>query len=525
MREKARVSGARRAIAVVLDGAPAPAWQERALSGLLESPELDVVEIRLAGPRRRGIARRLHAAAERRLLHLGADALSPAPVDRSELDRGAGPRPATLVVWLSERPMPGDEDREVLYVRHGGVHEPAEDAFARAVLSGAACVESEVLLRRTGGSVVVERTVSEVRQFSAILSCDLALWKLAALIRRAAERVPGLDLPAPESQPAAPAPSTAALLVHAALTWMRVLAVRLLFRRPWSIRVRQRGPQLTQGWSSDTDLVRWMPGHLYADPFLFEHAGGHHLFCEEVPLGAKRAVISHTELRPEGGPADPPRTVLAQPYHLSYPFLFTHGDEVFMIPETSAVSRVELYRAVDFPKTWRREAIMLDDVEAADATLLAHGDRLWLFVGIAAPHASSLDELHLFWADTPAGRWHPHPSNPVVSDVRGARPAGAILRFGSRLVRPGQDGSRRYGWAISFREIDVLSSTEYAEHEIARLEPADVGGARATHSYSSDGRFEAIDMRRRELRGSLRLARLTSDLAQSARRAKRRSAR
>jgi hypothetical protein len=46
----------------------------------------------------------------------------------------------------------------------------------------------------------------------------------------------------------------------------------------------------------------------------------------------------------------------------------------------------------------------------------------------------------------------------------------------------------------------VLSETAYAEHELARIEPAEVGGARATHTYTADSRFEAIDLRRRELR-------------------------
>jgi hypothetical protein len=501
-----------RLIAVVLDGPPTPAWQECALSSLVDSPALDVVEMRLTGRLRRGVARRLHAAVERRLFYFGSDALAPVLLDRSEIGERARSNPATLVVWLSERPLPEDEPSDVLYLRHGRLVEPAEDVFRRAVLDGASCVETEVLLQTSTGTVVVDRTVSGVRSFSATLSRDLALWKLAAVVPRAAERVPGLDLPAPPSGAAPRVPSTAALIANAASTWTRVLTTRLLFRRPWSVRVRERGPEPTEGWSREDDLVRWTRGNLYADPFLFEHEGRHHLFCEEVPFGARRAVISHTELRLDGIAADPPTPVLAQPYHLSYPFVFAYEGEVFLIPETSSVGRVELYRAVDFPYAWQCEAILLDDVDAADATVLAHGDRLWLFAGIAAPDASSLDELYLFWAGAPRGPWHPHPRNPVVSDVRCARPGGAIQRWGSRLVRPGQDGSRRYGGAISFREIDVLSTSDYAEHEIARLEPADLGDARATHTYTADGRFEAVDLRRRELRVKLRLAALASDL-------------
>jgi hypothetical protein len=537
-----------RRITVVLDGDSTPAWQARALSLLTESPVLDIVEVRTVGPPHRGLASRLHAAAERHLFSLGAHALAPVTVNRLTIEQpvvtepameqpvASGPAmeqpvvsgrarqqpvvsgpameqpvvsgrarqqpvasgPARLIVWLAERPAPEDEC-DVLYLRHGGLAEPAEDAFTRAVMDGVPCVQTEVLLQRADCTVVVERTLSGVRPFSATLSYNLALWKAAAMIRRAAERAPGWNLPAPSSRPSAPAPSTAALIAHSASTWPRALATRVLFRRPWSVRVRRRGTEPTVGWSGDEGLVRWRSGHVYADPFLFEREGRHHLFCEEIPLGAERAVISHTELDLDEI-ADPPTPILQQSYHLSYPFVFTHENSVFMVPETRAVRRVELYRAVEFPYEWRLETVLLDDVNASDATLLFHGDRLWMFTALAAPGASVLDELHLFWAHELQGPWHPHPHNPVVSDVRCARPAGAVLEWDARLVRPGQDGSFRYGGAISFRQIDVLSPSDYAEHEIARLGPGDLGDARATHTYTAGKRFEAVDLRKRELR-------------------------
>src|SRR6202034_2016460 len=171
---------------------------------------------------------------------------------------------------------------------------------------------------------------------------------------------------------------------------------RLLFRRLWQIRVREREPQPTRGWTRTRPLVRWKPGHLYADPFLFEQDGRHHLFCEELLPGATRAVISHTELRLDGSVADPPTPVLEAGYHLSYPFVFEHEGQVYLIPETSSQGRVELYRATDFPSSWTRERVLLDGLAACDATLLRDGGRLWLFVGVAMPDATMLDELHLF---------------------------------------------------------------------------------------------------------------------------------
>jgi hypothetical protein len=488
---------AKRPIVVVLDGPPTPAWQAQALRTIEASPSTEVVEVRLVGAVRRSRTRRVRDALERHLfLIIAADALS--PVDLKPSSRQAA---ASLVVWLSERPPPDEEARELLWIRHGGVDGAAEDAFARALVGRAATVASTILLRRGGRTFVAAETISPVRPFSELLSRTLALWKLAAAVPRVVERLPELTLSdgATDGGPAS-IPSGVALLLRAGAAGLRAMMVRLLYRRPWSIRVRERGTAPVNAWGGDDGLVRWGDARIYADPFLFEHDGRHHLFCEEVPHDGPRGVISHTELRLDGATADPPKRVLEAPYHLSYPFVFVHQNDVFMIPETSAARRVELYRAVAFPHEWEREAVLLEDINAADATFLVHGDRLWLFAAVAAANASSLDELHLFWSEAIRGPWHPHPCNPVVSDVRCARPAGPIQRWDGQLVRPCQDGSRRYGWAISFREIDALSVTAYAEHEVARLEPGDVLGARATHAYSADSRFEAIDLRRRRLR-------------------------
>lgn len=496
------MNAARRRIAVVLDGPPAPAWQRRALENLAESPVLELAEVVLLGAQRRRVLWRERDAIERHLLKLGEDAMELGPVAATtDTARGPAGPGGELVVWLSERPPPAGEPREVLALCHGGFSEPADAAFSRAVLQRRSSLQSDLLLIRGADAVVVERTVSEVRAFSVTLSRDMALWKLAPAIRRAAERAPGLSLPAQLPAPAPAGPSGAALLARASATWARVLTARLLFRRPWQVRVRVRAGELRVpvGWKGGSELVRWRPGHLYADPFLFEHEGRHHLFCEEVVGPGEPGIISHTELRPDGASADPPAPVLQASHHLSYPFVFAHEGELFMVPESRAAGRVELYRAEDFPRGWRREAILLEDLDAVDSTIVAEAGRLWLFAGVAAPGASSLDELHLFSAPAPRGPWVAHPRNPIVSDVRGARPAGAIQRWGGRLVRPAQDCSRRYGGAVSFREIDVLSTSDYAEHEIARIDPGDAG-ARATHTYAADGRFEAIDVRRRELR-------------------------
>lgn len=540
---------ARRRVAVVLDGPPSPRWQQRALERLEARAELEVGEVRLLAPARRSGLRERHAALERRLFAAGPDASAPVLV--AARGEAAGSEPE-LVVWLAEQAPGEGGGAPVLCLRHDGRPEGAEQAFRRAVLRGHPSVRTAAVLCARGGERVIDTTVSGARPYSVTVSRDKALWKLAELIPRAAARAVeqpvaaaaagGVEqsvLPAAAAggveqpvlagdaagavgEPAGgadggAAPSTAELLVRSPWRWLRIVAGRALFDRPWQVRIREAQPDPVSGWSAGRGTpVAWRARHLYADPFLFEHEGRHHLFCEEIAAGSHTGVISHVELG-AGGRCGPPEPVLAEPHHLSYPFVFAHGGEVFMIPETSSQRRVCLYRAVEFPHRWEQEAVLLDDLTASDATLLAHEGALWLFVGVAAPHATMLDELHLYSSAELTGEWKPHPLNPIVSDVRCARPAGAIQRWGSALVRPAQDCSRRYGGAVTFRQIDVLSADGYAEHEIARIDPADLGGgARAVHTYASDGAYEAVDLRERSLRSAhdaLRIARRAASRA------------
>jgi hypothetical protein len=492
---------ARHPISVVIDGPLVPRWQRRALEALQARERLIVREVCFAGGGRRDQIRDVHAAFERRLFAAGPDAL--APVSIEEVRDGAGD--VELVVWLAEGSAPPGGGPPTLQLRHDGRCEGAEPAFRRACLRGQPWVVSEAVLQRGGEERLIERTVSGARPYSVTLSRDKALWKLAEMVARAAERAVtnpvGIGEPPMPQPPSSRAPSIVELLARSSWRWGRIVAGRALYDRPWQVRVRPAQAEPTAGWDRPArSPVAWRPGHLYADPFLFEHEGRHHLFCEEIPRGSERGVISHVELEP-GGRNATPQLVLAEPHHLSYPFVFAHEGEIFLIPETSSERRVTLYRAVDFPRRWRREAVLLDGLRASDATLLAHAGRLWLFVGVAAEHATMLDELHLFSADSLTAEWHPHPRNPIVSDVRCARPAGAIRHWGTALVRPAQDCGRRYGGAVSFRQIDVLTEDDYAEHEIARLEPGDLGdGARATHTYAADGVYEATDLRKRSLR-------------------------
>ncbi|HEX8207874.1 MAG TPA: hypothetical protein VF587_17550, partial [Solirubrobacteraceae bacterium] len=287
----------------------------------------------------------------------------------------------------------------------------------------------------------------------------------------------------------------------AARTWggvARRAAGRLRTREDWTVGFRRRAPSAPAGApESGAPFTFYDPprGHFHADPFLLERDGTTWLYVEDLDWSAGYAGIAVAELT-DAGPREF-RTVLSPPHHLSYPFVFEHDGETYLVPESAAARTVDLYRAVELPHRFERVATLMEDVEAYDTTLLHRDGRWWMFVTIAVPGGSVVDELFVFSADALTGPYRPHPLNPVVSDVRHARQAGRVLERDGRLIRPAQDSSGRYGRAIVWREIDVLTTEDYAEHTVGRFDPERLPGALATHTYDFSDSFEVVDALRR----------------------------
>jgi hypothetical protein len=271
------------------------------------------------------------------------------------------------------------------------------------------------------------------------------------------------------------------------------LSPRLRGSRPqWFLAIRRRTAEHAFNDASGYKLMLPPNDRFYADPFLFEKGGKTYLFFEDLRFSEGRALISCCELNSDGTPG-PVMEVLRRPYHLSYPYVFEEDGEIYMIPETKGNRTVELYRATNFPNEWTLESVLLGDIWAVDATIEKLDGKYWMFAGISDGRYSNCDELGIYFSDTLKGPWAAHPANPVLSDVRRARPAGAFFRDQGRLIRPSQDCAKAYGYAIVFSEVVTLNETEYKERPIARLDPGWVEGNLGSHTYTRTGQFEVID--------------------------------
>jgi hypothetical protein len=251
------------------------------------------------------------------------------------------------------------------------------------------------------------------------------------------------------------------------------------------------------------EVVQDDGARFYADPFLHRANGRTFLFVEEYPYASRKGLISAAEVVGDRV-LSAPVPVLKRPYHLSYPFVFEHEGEFYMIPETGENRSIELYRAVEFPWKWELSAVLMEGAAFSDATVLFRDGLWWLFVTADWFGGSTQDELSIFYSETLQGDWKPHPANPVKSDSRFSRPGGRIVRQGGRLFRPAQNCDRTYGAGIVWFEITELTSTRFNERKIADWDGQAELSMDGLHSFDQLGPLQAIDFKRSVGRGAMR---------------------
>ena len=244
--------------------------------------------------------------------------------------------------------------------------------------------------------------------------------------------------------------------------------------------------------------VHWFPlpdrGKYLADPFGLPRGDRLEVLFEEFDLGTRKGVISAASWDAKGGVSGP-RVVLDLPFHASYPFLVERRGTVFCIPETSQGREVALYRAVEFPHRWTKEATLIRGVAAVDNTVFEHEGRFWLM------HTDAEDglftKLRIWHAPDLLGPWQPHEANPVKTDIRSSAPAGTPFRFDGDLYRPAQDCSETYGGSVVLNRIVRLTTKEFREEQVAIVSPFRDGPRRqGIHTLSSVGDRTLVDGKR-----------------------------
>lgn len=226
-----------------------------------------------------------------------------------------------------------------------------------------------------------------------------------------------------------------------------------------------------------------------ADPFLVEIERGNRVILYESMRENGRGCIRSMRLDGSG------RCNNYRPeFHVSYPYVITRNGKWFMIPEKSAVRRVEAYEnGIQWPG---RIHVLLDDFPAVDPTVFEYAGHWWMWATSGDRNTAS--DLYLFHAPSLFGPWEPHPQNPVKTDCRSARPAGTPYVSQGILYRPAQVYDNDHQRAVMVNEVVEITPYAYREipsHMIYPPYPYD-----GLHTVSFGNSITVVDLRKRAFR-------------------------
>jgi hypothetical protein len=334
--------------------------------------------------------------------------------------------------------------------------------------------------------IIYESVSPTLSRFSIRLNNNTCYWKSAAFVARCLENnVTSVDV---NNEAPAKSPGNAAMtemfIKLSGRAASRALEKLSSFEQ-WVLAYRIK----------DGEFKYLIPpaDRFWADPFPLQVDGRYYIFFEDYVNSAGKAHIAVVEVGEEGIVSGPTE-VLKLDCHLSYPFVFEWRSDYYMIPESGARNVVELYRSASFPFEWQPQQVLLEASSPLDATVIEVEGTWWMFVNVEEEGvAVNWDELHLYYSESLFGPWKPHARNPIVSDVRSARPAGRLFWSNNDLFRPGQDSSMRYGYATTISKVTKLTPFEYNETEVLKIRPDWDNDIIGVHTLNSVDEITVID--------------------------------
>lgn len=233
-----------------------------------------------------------------------------------------------------------------------------------------------------------------------------------------------------------------------------------------------------------------------ADPFGLWRGGRLHVFAEAYDYRSPKGVIE-VLVYDRTGRLIEREEVLREDWHLSYPYVFEHEGETYLLPEASASGRLTLYRATQFPLGWEKVEAFNFPEAAIDATPFHHAGRWWMFWTPAGTREERQSTLYLAVADDLMGPWTS--LGLFLNDRAGARPGGTPIVVDGEIFLPTQDCRGTYGRGIRLLKIEGL------ERGLPKVTPDAVLDAPAVlrrrfpdgfHTLSAAGQVTLVDVKR-----------------------------
>lgn len=245
----------------------------------------------------------------------------------------------------------------------------------------------------------------------------------------------------------------------------------------------------------------------YADPILVKDGQKNYVFMEIFDRKRQKGLIGYSMIQEEHMTS--PRIILEEKWHLSFPMIFLFDNMFYMIPESSEVNSLCLYRCTRFPDQWELCAKFPTEYPLVDTIVwdtVENGVRL---LSCANPKEAPLTckwvQYELSFID---GKWNLTPLfayNAGTDYNYHSRNAGSLC-IGTDpelVIHPVQSSTpRTYGKELYLYRYDkdvqdpqkeeLLKKLSAESYRIPSLRHHRLYG---THTYGANEQYEVVDIK------------------------------
>lgn len=220
----------------------------------------------------------------------------------------------------------------------------------------------------------------------------------------------------------------------------------------------------------------------FADPFILdENDSTLFLLVEEFDYTINRGRIARLSINKNSQKIEECKIILDLPTHLSFPAIYSSGDDIWVLPENSKSGYSYIYR-YDKDRDLLVDQRLIMDEPLVDAIICQEGEKYLMYA--TKEDNPNGDELHNYEADDFFGPYSEKLIEKMPSNY--ARMAGYMILKGGEKIRPAQNCNGAYGRAVFFvKDKDI----------VGKVVPNSIKHA-GVHTFNTNGKTFIIDLKR-----------------------------
>lgn len=259
----------------------------------------------------------------------------------------------------------------------------------------------------------------------------------------------------------------------------------------WNVAFRYKDEK---SFSSDKEFVSIQNPLFYwaADPFVFFIDQKYYIFAELYNRLTFHGEIMFCTIDSNGN-VSRWKKALKTKCHLSFPYVYRGGNDIYMMPESSKGESIDIYKAIVFPHKWIKIETIMNGVRYADSIFLDDKHILTYDNDSKCRKYIFLEQKNNSWKIMSVNQ-----DSEVIF-----RPAGKAFLVESKMYLPLQNSSNgEYGGAVHFVEFNVsdfkFSPDVFSfQPKTTRIKGVDSTKVLGIHTYNFDRDIEVIDYKMR----------------------------